>query len=124
MAGKIIDHKDLRVWQDAMLLVKEVYRLTSRLPANERMILIPQLCRAAISVPANIAEGHGSSHRAVYLNHLSIARGSLLELDTYLILLPELGLVDQATIKPGIERQGSVLRQLHALIRSLKSAKL
>jgi four helix bundle protein len=73
---KIRSYQDLQVWQEAMELV---YPMASQLPQSERYTLVPQITRAAVSVPANIAEGQGSNHRRVFLNHLSIARGSLLE---------------------------------------------
>ena len=77
-------HKDLIVWQRSMALVAECYRLSGRFPPSERFGLVTQIRRAAMSVAANIAEGHGRVHRGAFLNHLSIARGSLKEVETYL----------------------------------------
>jgi four helix bundle protein len=64
------------VWQRAIDLVECAYRISGRFPADERFGLISQLRRAAVSVPSNIAEGHGRAHLAEYLHHLSIARCS------------------------------------------------
>lgn len=63
--GSIKSYRDLRVWQEAMVLVEMTYELTATLPANERFGLVSQMNRAAVSVPANIAEGQGSKHRGV-----------------------------------------------------------
>ena len=76
--------EQLAVWQRAMSLVVETYRVTAALPAAERFGLVTQARRAAVSVPANIAEGYGRLHRGDYVPHLSIARGSLMELRTLL----------------------------------------
>ena len=74
-----------------MDLVVSCYRLTRRLPAEERYGLVSQVRRASVSVPANIAEGHARTHRGDYLRHLSIARGSTAELQTLLDLCERLG---------------------------------
>ena len=75
-------YRDLIVWQKAMGLVVLLYRATKSFPADERFGLTGQIRRAAISVPANIAEGHGRATRGEYANHLSVARGSLKEVET------------------------------------------
>src|SRR5690348_3439026 len=77
-------YRSLRVWQRAMDLVVESYALAHRLPLHERYGLASQLRRAAVSIPANIAEGNGRVHRGDYVHHLSIARGSLMELETHI----------------------------------------
>ena len=74
--------RDLRVWQAAMDLVVDVYRLTQRFPRQEEYGLTGQMHRAAVSIPSNIAEGHAREHRKEYLHHLSIAHSSLAELQT------------------------------------------
>ena len=76
-------YRDLDVWRRAMDLVEEIYRLTQQFPKEELYGLTSQIRRAAVSVPANIAEGYGRTHRKAYLNHLSIARGSLMEVETH-----------------------------------------
>jgi len=121
MAGTIRSYKDLVVWQQAITLVELTYDLARRLPASERFGLISQMTRAAVSVQANIAEGHGSQHRRVYLNHLSISKGSLVELETYIVLVVKLGFVkpeQTAKIQGKIDDVG---RLLSALIRALRS---
>ena len=82
----IRSYRDLLVWQRGMGLAEGVYRLTCDFPADERFGLTSQARRAAISIPANIAEGHGRATRGAYANFLRIAHGSLKELETHLIL--------------------------------------
>jgi four helix bundle protein len=120
MPEQIRNYKDLKVWQEAMTLVGQTYRLVRLLPASERNGLAPQMSRAAVSIPANIAEGHGSSHRRVFLNHLSISKGSLMELETYLILTVQLQLLSAEQVKPAQEHLVVVTRMMHALIRALR----
>ena len=76
--------RDLRAWQRAMELLVESHRLADRLPYVQRFALADQIRRAAVSVPANIAEGYGRVHRGDYIRHLLIARGSARELESHL----------------------------------------
>ena len=84
-------HQRLDVWQQAMLLVKEVYSATASFPAAEMFGLTSQMRRAAVSIPANIAEGAARTGDKEYLHFLSIARGSLSELDTHIQIAVMLG---------------------------------
>ncbi len=76
-------HERLEVWRDAMDLVEAVYRFSSRFPDSERFGLVSQIRRAAVSIPANVAEGAARRSKQEYLRFLSIARGSLSEVDTH-----------------------------------------
>src|SRR3954467_1331773 len=78
----IHSYRDLIVWQDSMDLVVSIYRITATFPKEERYSLTSQLQRAAVSVPSNIAEGHGRSRTGDYLRLLSVAVGSLSEVET------------------------------------------
>jgi len=80
----------LTVWQRAIELTVEVYRLAKELPAQERFGLTAQLRRAAASVPTNIADGNARTHRGDFLRFLSIARASLMEVDSILELVERL----------------------------------
>jgi four helix bundle protein len=91
-------YRDLQAWQVAMDLVVESYRLGERLPPREQYGLTAQTRRAAISIPANIAEGNGRVHRREYTHHLSIARGSLNELETLFAVAGRLGYIDPAQL--------------------------
>jgi len=81
-------YRDLLVWQEAMELVIGCYRISDRFPPRELYGLTNQLRRAAVSVPANIAEGRGRSHTREFVYHLSIAYGSLKEVETTSRLRP------------------------------------
>jgi four helix bundle protein len=74
--------RDLIVWQEGMNLVDDVYALTRRFPCDERFVLTSDMRRAAISIPANIAEGNRRKRRGAYCNHVLIALGSQAELET------------------------------------------
>jgi len=73
--------RDLRVWQEAMLLVDDVYEISRRFPADERYGLTSQIRRAAVSIPSNIGEGSRRKRRRAYLHHLDISLGSQGEVD-------------------------------------------
>ncbi len=82
--------RQLRIWQDALQLTKSIYLLTDKLPNSEKYGLISQINRASVSVPSNIAEGSSRSSNKEFSHFLSIALGSLYELETQLILSHEL----------------------------------
>lgn len=86
---EIKSYKDLIVWQKAVVLVGEVYKVCDQLPKTEQYILCSQMIRSAISIPANIAEGHARRYRNEFLQFLSIAYGSSTELETHLIICKE-----------------------------------
>jgi four helix bundle protein len=113
--------RDLRVWQSGMELVVEVHELTRALPKSEIYGLSSQLQRAAVSVPANIAEGHTRNHLREYLQFLSIARSSLAEVATYLELIERLSYVPPERTQPLIECTVALNRQLLALRDSLST---
>jgi len=116
----MLAYRSLKVWQTAMDLVMEAYALSRRLPGHERYALTSQLQRAAVSVPANIAEGNGRVHRGDYLHHLSIARGSLLELDTHLEVARRLNYLSERDLAEMHRLRGHVSRMLNALIARLR----
>jgi four helix bundle protein len=86
----IKSYRDLTVWQDGLKLAVSVYRVTNSFPKHELYGLVSQLRRCSVSVPSNIAQGHAKSSTKDYLRHISIALGSLAELETQLILATEL----------------------------------
>lgn len=113
-------YRDLLVWQRAMDLTLAVYETTRRWPTAERFGLIDQARRAAASVPANIAEGHGRTGHREFLHHCSIANGSLSEVETHLILAHRLAYLDQSTHDHLIAQTTEVARLLHGLMRHLR----
>jgi len=112
-------YRDLIVWQRAMELVVESYRLASLLPPNERTGLVDQLRRASASIPMNIAEGHGRLGRGEFVHHLSIARGSLVEVETILHIAEGLGLLSPQDLEKARVLAEEVSRMLAVLIRRL-----
>jgi four helix bundle protein len=115
--------RDLRVWQAAMDLVAEVYRLTRAFPKNETYGLASQIQRAAVSIPSNIAEGHARDHIKEYLHHLSMAQGSLAELETQLEIAARLGYVSLDQLRQNLCSIASLGKQLYALRNSLARIK-
>ncbi|MBI1955545.1 MAG: four helix bundle protein [Acidobacteria bacterium] len=113
-------YRDLEVWQRATDLVVECYRLTNLLPKSKLYGLASQIQRAAISIPANIAEGHGREHLGDYLHHLSVANGSLMELETHLHIANRLSYLETRQIEPVLSLSAEVSRMLSGLIRALK----
>jgi four helix bundle protein len=103
-----------------MDLVEGVYRLTRTRPTDERYSLIDQVRRASISVPANIAEGQGREGTREFLHHLSIARGSLCELETHLLVAQRLGYSDENAIRVAMNKAAAVGKLLHGLSRRLR----
>jgi len=116
----IRSYRDLEVWQKAMDLVVASYRLTNLFPKSETYGLSSQIQRSAASVPANIAEGHGREHLGDYLHHLSIANGSLMELETHILVAGRLNYVGREEVDRMLSQTGEVGRMLAGLIRSLK----
>jgi four helix bundle protein len=116
----IKSHKDLKVWQRAMDLVVESYRLTKRLPTSELYGLASQIHRAAVSVPANIAERHGREHLGDYLHYLSVANGSLAELETHFLIAARLSYLKLGDLESVMALIDEVGRMLAGLTRKLK----
>ncbi len=85
-----MDYKELDVWKETKELVKLVYEFTNDMPSNEQFGLTLQVRRAAVSIPSNIAEGIGRNHTKDTIQFLFIARGSMFELETQLILCKEI----------------------------------
>jgi four helix bundle protein len=112
-------YRDLVVWQKSRLLVGAVYRATQGWPVEERYLLTNQVRRAAISIPANIAEGQGRLGKSELKHHLSIAHGSLCELEALLQLAEDNGLMDLATFNGLSIQTSEVGRLLRGFIRSL-----
>jgi four helix bundle protein len=93
------NYRDLRVWQQAIELIPEVYRLIEQFPKEEKYALSDQIRRAVISIAANIAEGQARPHTKEFVQHLSIAKGSLAELDTLLVAAVKLKYLHEQDVK-------------------------
>ncbi len=118
---QINTYKELIVWQRAIELVEEVYKVTSRFPKTELYNLVSQMRRAAISIPANIAEGYGRKSVKEYHQFYSIAYGSALELETHLIIAKRLVFITPNDTKKLEGLIDETSKMLHSIILKLKS---
>ena len=113
-------YKDLIVWQKGIALVSQVYRLTQAFPKEELYGLTSQLRRAAVSIPSNLAEGQGRLSTREFRQFTAIAKGSLHELETQLIIARDLGYLDMT--HPVFEQLSEVARLLNGLLNSLSKS--
>ena len=111
----INSYRDLDVWQAGMDFAAECYRLSRIMPKTEEFRITGQLLRAAASVPANVAEGWMRSSRKDYARFVSVARGSLAEAETFLLLSVRTGLLPEAETVPAMRIADKLGRQLNVL---------
>ena len=121
MNNTIKSYRDLEIWKRSMELVKEIYLATKLLPKEELFELSIQIRRAAVSVPSNIAEGCGRTGQREFLHHLSIAHGSLLEMETQIQIAEMLGYFQAEILSALLERTKSLSIMIRALIKKLKA---
>jgi four helix bundle protein len=117
--GAVEDYKDLEVWQRSMELCVRVYDVTEDFPQREAYGLAGQIRRAAVSIPANIAEGHGRATRQDYSRFVKIARGSGAELETELLLAERLGMVSDDALTSVSDDLIVVRRLIQGLVNAL-----
>lgn len=116
----IKSYRDLDVWKKAMDLVTECYEMTESFPKKETFGLASQLQRSAVSIAANISEGHARQHTKEFLQSLSIAYGSLAELETHIEIAKRLGYIAENTAVELIDKTSTTGRMLNGLRRSLE----
>ncbi len=114
------DFRDLVLWQKAMELAAEAHRTTLKLPRHELFGMAAQVRRAAVSVPSNIAEGSGRRTTREFIAFLRIARGSLSELRTQLLLAEKIGYLSETDLSSATGLSDEVGRLLNAVIRGLR----
>ena len=119
---EIRSYRDLEVWQKAMDLAFGCYRASARFPRSESFGLTIQLQRAAVSVPANIAEGRGRRSTGDFIRFLNIASGSLAETETHLLLAHRLGYIQEEQTQVLLALSAQIGRMLNGLRRSLRNA--
>lgn len=112
-------YRDLEVWQKAIKLVVECYKVIKDFPKHEIYGLSSQLQRAAVSIPANIAEGRERQHRKEFLQHISIANGSIAELETHIQIAERLSYLDTNQSKRLLDQTKEIGRTLNGLRNSL-----
>ena len=116
---RIASYRSLDVWQLAMDIVIEIYRLTRAFPAEEKFGLTAQLRRAAVSIPSNIAEGHSRLGAAEFRRFVSIARGSVAEVETQIAVAVALGFIGADEIKSLSSQLDRLSKMLFGLYRRL-----
>ena len=121
MVVKTSDFKKLLVWQRAMELAERVYELIRTFPTEERYAWSDQIRRAVISIPSNIAEGQGRDSKQEFLRFISIARGSLCELETQLLLAQKIGYVSEDNISQFLSQCAEISRMLRSLSNYISS---
>lgn len=114
-------HRELIVWQRSMTLIRDAYALARTLPVEERFGMASQHRRASLSIPSNIAEGHARIHRAEYVHHLSMARGSLAEVETIFDASSLVGYHADASLVDPRDQADEVRRMLGAMIYKLRA---
>lgn len=119
--SRIRSYRDLKVWQLGMEIVEAVYQLSSSYPKDETYGLTSQIRRAAVSVPANIAEGHARAFTKEYQRHLSIAVGSLAEVETFLELSIRLNYCNAVSVGAVQKMTDEERRMLRGLQRALRA---
>jgi four helix bundle protein len=121
MDDEIKSYKDLKIWQQGINLVKTIYGETKNYPKEEVYGVVSQIRRATVSVPANIAEGQARGGTKAFMQFLNIAKGSLAELETLMIISRELDYAKTESSTAIEEECQSLTRQITALINRLKS---
>ena len=118
---RVKSFRDLVVWQRSVDFIEEVYRVSTRFPADERFGLTAQLRRAAVSVAGNIAEGSGRFTSRDYLNFISHSRGSVKEGESHLLVAERLEFVTKADIERALGFSDEISRMLFSLRTSIRN---
>lgn len=115
----ILSYRDLNVWQNAMDLVEDVYKITTNFPKEEKYGLISQIRRCSVSIPSNISEGFMRKSTKEYIQFIYISLGSLGELDTQMELAVRLKFMESQ--KDFNEKLLLIRKQLYGMVKSLKT---
>ena len=113
--------RNLNIWKNGIELVKEIYKVSLLLPDEEKFGLTSQIRRAAVSVPSNIAEGSSRNSEVEYKRFLEIAMGSLFEIETLLIIILELSLIEEEKVNPLFDKVQSEQKMVNNLITKIKA---
>ena len=118
---RLSNYKELSVWQKSFAITLKIYTITDNFPKHELYGLTSQIRRASVSIPSNIAEGYSRNHIKEYLQHLSIAYGSLSELETQLLLAKALKYINEEHAETLFNEIAEIGRMLYGLKNSLKT---
>jgi len=113
--------RTLKIWEEGIVIVKQVYELSKLLPDEEKYGLRSQICRSSVSIPSNIAEGCSRNSDIEFKRFLEIAIGSSFELETQLLIIQELLMVSLKEVKPIIDRLNIEQKMINNLISKLKA---
>lgn len=113
-------YRDLLAWQKAMELITQIYRVSQKFPSEELYGMVSQMRRAAVSIPSNIAEGQGRLTKGEFIQFLGIARGSLLELETQILVAQNLHYLDEPTLENLLGLTSEVGRLVNGLLGAIK----
>jgi len=122
MKREVKTYQNLLVWQKGIEIVKMAYSLCRQMPKEELFALQSQIKRASVSVPSNIAEGYGQEYTKNYLRFLKIARGSLYELETQMIIARDLNFIEDGEFQSISNLMIEENKMLNAFIRSIESS--
>jgi four helix bundle protein len=114
-------HKNLQVWQKSISFVTEIYNVTKAFPKEELYCIVSQIRRAAVSIPANIAEGCAKKNTKEYIQFLYVSLGSAAELETHMIISSNLGYVAVNEVEKYQMELEEIIRMLSGLIKSLSN---
>ena len=120
--GSAKNYRELLIWQRSMKLVGKWYQLTKSFPEDEKFGLTSQLRRAAVSVPANIAEGFGRETTGAFVQFLRTAQGSLKELETHMLIAEEIDIVPKQATAPLLAECDEIGRMLRSFMRSIEKS--
>lgn len=115
-------YRDLVAWQKSIALAESIYRVSSSFPPDERFGLTSQIRRAAVSIPSNIAEGHGRRSKLEFCRFLKIALGSCREVETQIILAGRLQLADREALRDVLIEAEEIARIIQGLLRSFRES--
>jgi len=115
------NYKNLKIWEQGIELVKQIYVLTEQLPSTEKFGLKSQITRAAVSIPSNIAEGCSRNSEVEFKRFLEIAMGSLFEVQTQLIIIQELNFIKPENLETILELVETEGKMINALINTIKN---
>ena len=121
MAKGIKSYRDLEVWRKSMSMVRQIYQTTTTFPGEEKFGLVNQMRRAAVSIPSNLAEGHSRWGQGEFPHSISIAMGSLAELETQILLSVDLGYMNNDHASDLLQELNTMGKMLQGLRKSLKN---
>lgn len=114
--------RELKVWSQAMKMAADIYRLTKSFPSDERLGLVSQIQRSAVSIPSNIAEGAGRNTNGEFLQFLGIAKGSLFELETVLTISKDINLISEVEYLDLLAQMEEISKMLTGLKKSIQKS--